>query len=329
MTLSFKSFINRTFIIERAPLKASGAKAEYDVNKYLNPEMRKQHTYTTVRDTGGIPKGTSVKVKKVESVDNKFHAHVEHEGQTKIIPVNHLQKPGGYENLKSEDAQIKSLHNQITDHVKANGGKPIDLHVGGKKFKVASAHKVEGNVKADFALHDHKGKPVYYGSLKAGAHPSKFSGYGGFSHMKNPSVHTAARSLAINIAKKPLNQGEMAFHKFKAGEGDHEHVVRQALFGKEVGSKTHGESNIHGVHHGNITIGKNSKGKLEMHSDLDFHNTGHDMIHHLEKSHGGSVGIFVRKGEGGRKIPNTNIEGRGGIGMSNMRKDTTKIRHVQ
>jgi hypothetical protein len=325
----FSTFLFESLLTERAPMKASGAKAEYDVNKYLNPEMRKQHTYTTVKDTAGIPKGTSVKVKKVEAIGDKYHAHVEHEGETKKIPVNHLEKPGGYENLKSEDAQIKSLHSQITDHVKANGGKPIDLHIGGKKFKVASAHKVEGNVKADFALHDHKGKPVYFGSLKAGAHPSKFSGYGGFSHMKNPSVHAAARSLATNIAKHPLGQGEMAFHKFNAGDHDHEHVVRQALFGKEVGSKEHGVSNIHGVHHGNISISKNPQGKLEMKSDLDFHNTGHNMIKTLEKSHGGGVGIFVRKGEGGRKIPNTNIEGRGGIGMSNMRKDATKIRPVK
>jgi len=329
MPLPFSSFIDRVFVTERAAMKASGAKAEYDVNKYLNPEMRKQHTYTTVKDTGGIPKGTSVKVHKVEAVGNKFHAHVEHEGQTKVIPVNHLEKPGGYENLKSEDAQIKSLHSQIQDHVKANGGKPVDLHIGGKKYKVAGARKVEGNVKADFELHDHKGKAVYYGSLKAGAHPSKFSGYGGFSHMQNPSVHTAASRLAANIGKHPLNQGEMAFHKFKAGESDHEHVVVQALFGKEVGFKEHGVSNIHGVHHGNISVAKNAEGHLEMKSDLDFHNTGHDMIKTLEKTHGGSVGIFVRKGEGGRKIPNTNIEGRGGIGMSNMRKDISKIRYVK
>jgi hypothetical protein len=328
MTLSFNSFVNRILVTERAAMKASGTKAEYDVNKYLNPEMQKQHKYTTVKDTAGIPKGTSVKVKKVENINNKFHAHVEHEGETKVVPVNHLEKPGGYENLKSEDAQIKSLHSQIQEHVKANNGKSVDLHIGGKKYKVSSAHKVEGNVKADFALHDHNGKPVYYGSLKAGAHPSKFSGYGGFSHMKNASVHSASAKLAKNIASKPLQQGEMAFHKFHAGEADHEHVVRQALFGKEVGSKEHGESNIHGVHHGNITIGKNSKGKLEMHSELDFHNTGHDMIKHLEKAHGGHVGIFVRKGEQGRKIPNTNIEGRGGIGMSNMRKDTSKMRSV-
>jgi hypothetical protein len=326
---SFSTFLSESLLIERAPMKASGAKADYDVNKYLNPEMRKQHTYNTARDTEGIPKGTSVKVKKVVTKDGKYHAHVEHEGKTKVVPVNHLEKPGGYENLKSEDAQIKSLHSQIQAHVKANGGKPIDLHIGGNKYKVAGARKVEGNVKADFVLHDHHDKPVYYGSLKAGAHPSKFSGYGGFSHMKNASVHAASRSLATNIAKKPLEQGEMAFHKFHAGEADHEHVVRQALFGKEVGAKEHGESNINGVHHGNITIGKNSKGHLEMHSDLDFHNTGHDMIKHLEKSHGGHVGIFVRKGEQGRKIPNTNIEGRGGIGMSNMRKDSSKIRPVK
>lgn len=326
---SFSTFLSESLLVERAPIKASGAKSDYDVNKYLSPEMRKQHTYNTAKDTEGIPKGTAVKVKKVVTKDGKYHAHVDHQGETKVIPVNHLEKPGGYENLKSEDAQIKSLHSQISDHVKANGGKPVDLHIGGKKYKVTGAHKVEGNVKADFTLHDHEGKPVYYGSLKAGAHPSKFSGYGGFSHMKNQSVASASKSLAHNISKHPLGQGEMAFHKFNAENEDHEHVVKQALFGKEVGAKEHGESNIHGVHHGNITIGKNSKGHLEMHSDLDFHNTGHNMIKHLEKTHSGHVGIFVRKGEQGRKIPNTNIEGRGGIGMSNMRKDSSKIRPVE
>lgn len=326
---SFLTFIFESLLAERAPMKASGAKAEYDVKKYLNPEVRAQHTYNTVRDTEGIPKGTALKVKKVVVKDGKYHAHVEHEGKTKVVPVNHLEKPGGYQNLKSEDAQIKSIHNQISDHVKANGGKPIDLHIGGKKYKVASAHKVEGNVKADFALHDHEGKPVYYGSLKAGAHPSMFSGYGGFSHMKNASVKSATTSLAHNLNAHPLGQGEVAFHKFHAGNEDHEHVVKQALFGKEVGAKKHGESNINGVHHGSITIGANSKGKIEMHSDLDFHNTGKDMIHHLEKTHDGDVGIFVRKGEQGRNIPHTNIPGRGGIGMSNMRNNAAKIRYVK
>jgi hypothetical protein len=312
---------------------ASGPTADDHVKKYLTPEIRSSHTYTTTRDTEGIPKGTALKVSKVsKEVSNSgksiYHAHVEHEGETKKIPINHLQKPGEYKNLNSEKMQIDSIHSQIAHHVKENGGKPIDLHVGGKKYKVAGIHKIEGSVKADFALHDHNGKPVYYGSLKADAHPSKFNGYGGFSHMQNASVHSASRKLARNIASKPLGVGEAAFHKFKAGEADHEHVVRQALFGKEIDSKEHGVSNIHGVHHGNVKIDKNSKGHLEMHSDLDFHNTGHDMIKTLEKQHGGDVGIFVRKGEKNRKIPNTNIPGRGGIGMSNMKKDD-KLRYVK
>ena len=330
---SFLTHIAEDFILERAPMKASGAKAEYDVGKYLNPEMRKLHSYVTAKDTEGIPKGTEVKVHKVTSVnlptgEQKFHAHVTHNGETKVIPVNHLQKPGGYQNLKSEDSQIKSLHQQINDHVEANGGKPIDLHIGGKKYKVASAHKVEGNVKADFALHDHTGKPVYFGSLKAGASPTKFSGYGGFSHMTNKVIGTASKKLSNSLTRNPLNQGEMAFHKLHADNEDHEHVVKQALFGKEVGAEGHGVSNIHGVHHGNLVIAKNESGKIQMHSDLDLHNTGKPMINSLEKQHAGHVGIFVRKGEQGRNIPNTNIPGRGGIGMSNMRADESKVRHV-
>lgn len=327
---TFSTFLSEALLIERAPMTASGPVATDHVAKYLNPEMRKQHSYNTAKDTAGIPKGTPVKVKKVESIDNKYHAHVEHEGETKVIPINHLQKPGEYKNLSSEENQIKDIHDQISHHVKENGGKPVDLHIGGKNYKVASIHKVEGNVKADFALHDHNNKPVYYGSLKASAKGSGFNGYGGFSHMKNPSVHSAAAKLAKNIAEHPLNKGEMAFHKFNAGEGDHEHVVRQALFGKEVGSKNHGVSNINGVHHGKVSISKNEQGKLQLHSELDFHNTNQShIIKDVEKAHGASVGIFVRKGEKQRKIPNTNILGRGGIGMSNMRQDASKVRPVK
>ena len=322
------------FITERAAIKGTGSKAEYDVGKYLSQHMIKQNTYKTTRDTGGIPQGAEVKVKKVTSTVNpagkkEFHVHVQHGGATTKIPAGHLEKPGEYSNLKSEVGQISNMQKQISHHVKANGGKPIDLHIGDKKYKVASAHKVEGNVKADFSLHDHEGKPVYHGSLKAGAGAHQFSGYGGFSHMKNKAIATATTKLSKSLTSNPLGQGEMAFHKLHAGNEDHEHVVRQALFGKEVGGKVHGESNINGVHHGPVQIAPNTKGQLHMHSDLDFHNKGQNMISTLEKQHSGHVGIFVRKGEQGRVIPHTSIPGRGGIGMSNARKDDSKIRYVK
>lgn len=356
MVIAFKEFLKEegstaeSATVESSakprPVLAStvGPETERHIKKYITPYLEggKHHadsngnriegTHLLASDHEGLTAGTSLTLHNHEIRGNKHYAQVSTPGSTKKhwIVTSKIRKPGVNTNEQAEASQIQQIANHIDEHVKKNGSM-LFRAPDGTMHNVTGVRKQKGTEKADFYLHNEKGEPVYYGSLKKTSQAKGFNGYGGISKVTD-NLKDIVNTITTHLTKSPLGKGESVFHKLDSNNRVHEKAVSQVAFGHKFGSGQYSENNVNGIHHGAVRFQKHPDGGYGIASDLDIINDGEgSTIEKLEKAHGNHIGIFVRNGEkeGGelRKVPGTETPGRAMVASENTR-DPSKIENI-
>ena len=138
----------------RGKLTASGKTGEEHLKKYVEPHLNSdKFTHHLAAEHGDMPKGTAVKLSKVEHIKGKIHVHAEDEsGNHHIIPISKLHKPGEAPKNKGHDYETKFVdrlkkHKLMPEHMHGAGSTAgTDFSVENKKKGVFHAGSVTGKM---------------------------------------------------------------------------------------------------------------------------------------------------------------------------------------
>jgi hypothetical protein len=205
MITSFKHWI----ILEgRGKITGSGAIGAEHQKKYIDPHVGSdKFSHNLAAEHDDLPKGSAIKIHKVEHIKGKIHVHAEDEtGNHHVIPASKLHKPGEAPPNKGHDYETK-----FVDRMKHHGLMPKDM---------SGAGSTGGT---DFAV-EHKKK-----NSKSHFHAGTVSGHLLNGETKN-GVTAAMGQLTIHHSKEKgwhikdsqrAKRPEYAKHIEKAGILDH------------------------------------------------------------------------------------------------------------
>lgn len=220
--------------------------------------------------------GEQLKLTSVQKLPDK-KGIVRYHGVTEnghAIPMSHFKKPSigrvGKNQQSLEVQQVDELHKAIQEKIKSNNGKPIKiLTPNGETHEVAGIKRVEGGwPKADAYLHDSKGNPVHWMSLKG----DKFQQWGGYKDVdEHPIMKEAVQKF--QALKEKLSPGgkylppKSAYHiNLDKKNVKHKQFLFKSMYGRDHGGE-YGAHNVHAIYSGN-TIGlkkhKTRKGVFEL-----------------------------------------------------------------
>jgi hypothetical protein len=216
--------------------------------------LRKDHPH--FGSAGSEVKLNKIGIKTDAKGKTRYHGIV----GRKSIPMSMFKKPpigkaGKNNQTRLEDNQIKELHSSIRSEIKKNGGKPIRMRLNGKIHNVSGIKKVPGTPKADAYLHDEKGNPIHYMSLKG----DKFQQWGGHKNItEHPVMKDAIAKLkaikdSINPGEKYLPKASAYHVSLDSNNPDHRDLLMKSMYGHEHGGE-YGINNVHSIYSGN-TIG--------------------------------------------------------------------------
>lgn len=127
-TFDMKTFKNFLLSEGRGILTASGKIGKEHVQKYVLPHIGSDNfTHTLARENYDLPKGSRVKLKKVEEIEGKHYVHAEdQQGNTHVIPISKLHKPGESPKNRGHDYETKFVerlkkHNLMPSHLSGAG----------------------------------------------------------------------------------------------------------------------------------------------------------------------------------------------------------------
>jgi hypothetical protein len=113
---------NESVELTEATMTASGAEAVRHIKKYVTPHLSSSSpTHTLMADHGKMASGSQVKISKLHTINvrgkDTYHVHASDDhGNTEIVPINHLAKPG----TKTEN-KGHQFENHFIDHLKKHG----------------------------------------------------------------------------------------------------------------------------------------------------------------------------------------------------------------
>ena len=248
--------------------KIGADKTEAHTKKYLNPEVMGSSLYNVAKSNPHVPVGSKVKVSNPRPHEGHIVVDVEHDGKTHTLKADRLDKPAGVGGSgprgaggnpeELEDRQIAEIQQSIHKAISDNKGRPINMrHPNGSTTEVAGIKKVtDGKPKADAYLHDSKGNPVHWMSLKG----KKFQQWGGTKGIsEHPTMKKALE--ALQTVKKTFHPGQRAlpsgaaYHYSLDPENNPEDrdMIHKTMYGIDHG-KSHGPNNVHAIYSGD-TIG--------------------------------------------------------------------------
>jgi len=139
--ITFKSFLINE---GRGKLTASGAIGDEHKKKYVDPHVGSgKFSHALASEHDDLPKGSSVKIHKVEHINGKIHVHAEDEtGNHHTIPISKLHKPGEAPPNKGHEYESK-----FVDRMKKHGIMPHHLSGAGSTSGTdfAVEHKKKGS----------------------------------------------------------------------------------------------------------------------------------------------------------------------------------------
>ena len=312
--LKFSQFIFEEILLEKGPLANRGSlkdsvgtqTGEYHRRKYYadhlvqNPEgggyiLNQDHPES------GKRAGDSIKLERIAALPHgkgkeRYHGQV---GNYQI-PMSYFYKPQigrvGKNQEQQEDRQIDELSSHIQNAIRENRGSPIKMHVGnGQTVSVAGIKKVtKGKPKADAFLHDEKGNPVHFMSLK----DHNFQQWGGIKGLtKHPAVRDAIEKLSEvknrhfpderhENGKHVLPGGTAFHHDLDPENEEHRDLIHKVMYGVDHGGE-HGLNNVHAIYGGHtIGVVKSQKvpGAYELHAPATFSNMSNDKTSDISPS---------------------------------------------
>lgn len=182
--LSFKSYI-----AESADIIVSAIKEKYKKFKIKDISSKRINLYVPSKSRMDI----AIKIA------NNFEGTLAKEGSSAGKPVVDLAfgvrifvKPipgSGIGGTAKEDAQLKSLQDQIEKALSEDDLLDIPIKIGKNIYRVAGAASTPGTPKSDFHLLDSNGKEVVWISHKDGSTPKDFQQWSGMSERKEKEIY--------------------------------------------------------------------------------------------------------------------------------------------
>lgn len=189
----------------RGTLTASGANGEIQKKKYIDPHVgSKTPTHVLAKEHDDLPKGSSIKIHKVEHINGKIHVHAEDEtGNHHVIPISKLHKPGEAPPNRGHDYETK-----FVERMKQHKIMPKEMKGAGSTGGT------------DFAIHNKK-KGKFHAASVTGSLLNGETKNGTTAAMGQLTIHhTKEKGWHINDSQK-AKRPEYAKHIEKSGILDH------------------------------------------------------------------------------------------------------------
>ena len=172
-----------------------------------------------------------------------------------------------------EDYNLKLLKDQIDKLKEENGGKPINVIVGGKTYSdIVNAESQFGTPKSDFNLIDSKENPVVFISHKKaggkGASANDFIRWSGYTMYKDhPEVKAFNEALAKWVDKNNPGEGLPNKSRFISRIEDKE-LIQKLIYGPKFG-EGFSKDNVSIILQGKIDLNPKGNNTYELTSQHD------------------------------------------------------------
>jgi len=152
-----------------------------------------------------------------------------------------------------EDAELKSLQNQIIAEIEKSSKATITIDVNGTKHEITAAVTTPGTPKSDFHLLDTEGNEVVWVSAKDGKSAKDHQQWGGMSKRKEPDIfkHKETKSFISDLKKEfpdGLPNTITLYRKIKDKT-----LQKKSIYGNQYG-KSLGRQNVSIVLQGPIKL---------------------------------------------------------------------------
>lgn len=269
MLISFKEYVELNEEQNAGVIAASGVNAERHAQKYLHPHVgSKEFTHTMAKAHGSIAAGANVKIKKVESIDGKTHAHVEDEhGNKEKVLSSKIHKPGGKTENKGhvfENAFIDHLKKHGLMHKDAQGAGSsagTDFHVINKKKDTIHKGKLQHNGATELNGETKQDHTAAMGQITI--HHSKEKGWhvGDEARAKRPEYAKHVDEHIIPHMNKKYPKGPSQQRVTESGRAASEVIKHPDMKPAEAYLKDHHVDMLHvGGGKGTYAVGKDKTG---------------------------------------------------------------------
>tara|TARA_R100001369_G_scaffold73047_1_gene101496 strand:- start:51 stop:1118 length:1068 start_codon:yes stop_codon:yes gene_type:complete len=152
-----------------------------------------------------------------------------------------------------EDAELKSLQNQIISEIEKSSKATVTIDVNGTKHEITAAVTTPGTPKSDFHLLDTEGNEVVWISHKNGRSANDHQQWGGMSQKREPDIfnHRETKSFISDLKKEfpdGLPNTITLYRKIKDKS-----LQKKAVYGNKSGKEL-GKQNVSIVVQGPIKL---------------------------------------------------------------------------
>lgn len=226
------------FMRENADLETlkSALKDSYRDYKMKDVSAKRFIIYVSAKD----------RMSTAEKISKDFNGELAKDGNVAGKPVVDLPFglrvfvkpiPGtGVGGTAKEDAQLRSLQQQIEDALTEDDVIEIQIKIGGRLYNVAGAATTPGTPKSDFHLLDAKGNQVVWISHKDGSKPSDFQQWSGMSQRSEPEIYNHPESRKFIDDVKKITGSVMPRETTLSRVIKNSKLVNMAVYGNKFGS---------------------------------------------------------------------------------------------
>lgn len=136
----------------------------------------------------------------------------------------------------SEDAEVKSLNEQLKKIMEDTGVDYVKVKVGRKTYNVVSVISTPGTPKSDFSFVDVNGRPVGHISHKDGSNPRGFQQWSGTSQRVEPGIFSHRETQAFIQDLKQMFPNGLPPASTLGRKIKDERLKKMAVYGSQFGS---------------------------------------------------------------------------------------------
>lgn len=136
----------------------------------------------------------------------------------------------------AEDAEVKSLNEQLKKIMEDTGVDYVTVKVGKKTYNVVSVTSTPGTPKSDFSFVDVNGRPVGHISHKDGSNPRGFQQWSGTSQRVEPGIFAHRETQAFIQELKQMFPNGLPPASTLGRKIKDERLKKMAVYGSQFGS---------------------------------------------------------------------------------------------
>lgn len=247
--LSFKKYMSE------ATLRASGARVQYETDKYVKPYIGKKDTHKLAGPVQGLDHKKPVTIHGYEEINGKHHAIASQDGSKIKVPYSKLKKP-----IKAKNSGF-DVESKLVEHLKHHGLMPKTISAAG------------AGAGTDFVLHNRKQNTTHPGKetdtlIKGEVKKDKTGAFGQLTihhteekgwHIKE-SNRANRREYAKHVERHVVSYLNKYHRNGKVNDKNDITIKHPNLEPANAYLKDHHVDVIHIGSHGTYSVGKDKTG---------------------------------------------------------------------